>query len=56
MMEGTGDLEAALALASERARIKMWTHISQRHDRRGQDRTGACHDHTRRKKACLSSG
>lgn len=40
MMEGTGDLEAALALASERARIKMWTHISQRHDRRGQDRTG----------------
>lgn len=30
MMEGTGDLEAALALASERTSIKMWTHLAQR--------------------------
>lgn len=46
MMEGTGDLGAALALASARARIKKrWARISQRHNRKttGQDGTGRGH-------------
>lgn len=32
MMEGTGDPDAALVLASERTRMKMWAHISERQD------------------------